>query len=353
MKPFIIPLFIPHLGCPHTCSFCNQRTLTGQTQPLSLEAAEAEIERQLSWPRKDLAQTVEIAFYGGSFTALEKRQQEEFLKLAQRYLGQGRVHALRLSTRPDCLEEEQVDFLKKHHVRTVEIGVQSMDEKVLRPTRRGHGSAVVLAARERLQKVKIACGFQLLLGLPGEDWNSWLQTIAAVRSARPEFVRIYPAVVLRGTEMARQYLKDVYRPLKLGEAVARAAYAKAALQADGIKVIRIGLQDSEELRTPGNLLAGPYHAAFGELVESRLYHERLNSLCLSHRRFYGEIKILQLGHHRQDCSQLKGLKNTSLEQLQKRYNIGKIIMYEAETSRGQVLAKIDGCCYVISKKIIQ
>ena len=353
MKPFIIPLFIPHLGCKQQCSFCNQRTLTGSAKALSIAEAERIIEEQLSWPRKHPEQPVEIAFYGGSFTALEPSRQQIFLELAQQYVLQGKVGSIRLSTRPDCLEQQQINLLRRYAVQTVEIGVQSMDEKVLRLTRRGHSAVEVRAARERLKENSIACAFQLLLGLPGEDWFSWLKTIEAVCACKPEFARIYPAVVLQGTEMAEQYLKHEYSPLTLQEAVSRAAYAKNALQEAGIKVIRVGLQDSDELRSKENLLAGPLHPAFGELVESRIYQEKLSSLCVKHRRSYGYIKKMELYHNKKDCSQLKGLKNALLEQLQKQYNIGKIIMYEAKVLRGQVFLKIDGHSYVINKKIRQ
>ncbi|WP_346354513.1 elongator complex protein 3 [Azotosporobacter soli] len=353
MSPFIIPLFIPHQGCPHTCSFCNQRTLTGITCPMSVAEGERIIDEQLSWKRKTVEQAVEIAFYGGSFTGLPGEQQEKFLALAARYVTTGKVQGVRLSTRPDYLNDAVIERLRRYGVNTVEIGVQSLDATVLQLAQRGHAAEAAQEARLRLRASSIRCGFQLLLGLPGEDWKSWLKTVQETCRIRPDFIRIYPTIVLAGTELEKLYSKGEYRPLLLHEAVERAAYAKAIFQREGIPVIRIGLQDSSELRQVGRIVAGPFHAAFGEMVESHLFQQVLSDLCGQHERQFGLIRCLELGHHAKDVSQIRGNKNNNIQCLQKRYNIGKIIMYETKTPKGQLLAKIDDWRYVINKKNIK
>ncbi len=353
MKPFIIPIFIPHQGCPHTCSFCNQRTLTGIMRPMSVAEGERIIDEQLSWKRKNVEQAVEIAFYGGSFTGLPCAQQEKFLALAERYVATGKVQGIRLSTRPDYLDDAVMERLRRYGVNTVEIGVQSLDAAVLRLAQRGHAAEAAQEARRRLRANAIRCGFQLLLGLPGEDWKSWLKTVQETCRIRPDFIRIYPTIVLAGTELEAMYRKAEYRPLLLHEAVERSAYAKAIFQREGIPVIRIGLQDSNELRQTGRIVAGPFHAAFGEMVESHLFQQTLSDLCGQHERKWGLIHCLELAHHAKDASQIRGNKNNNIQCLQNRYNIGKIIMCESKTPKGQVMVKIDDWCYVINKKNIR
>jgi histone acetyltransferase (RNA polymerase elongator complex component) len=216
---------------------------------------------------------VEVAVYGGTFTALERSRQDGLLGAVQPFLENGTVHGLRLSTRPDALEADQVAFLTDRGVTTVEIGAQSMDDRVLAQAGRGHTSEQIRAAARRVLRAGLGLGLQLLVGLPGEDAASRKHTLAEVLALAPHEARLYPLLALRGTVLARRYEQGAYRPLDLAEAVSACADYDLALTGHGVRVIRIGLQNGPELDR--NVLAGPYHPAFGHLVRAEIYRRAL------------------------------------------------------------------------------
>jgi histone acetyltransferase (RNA polymerase elongator complex component) len=271
----VIPLFISHYGCPHQCLFCNQEKIAGSNSG----AAEnfGDIERTIEqWlPRAKGNEEVQVAFYGGSFTCLPEPEQERLLAQVQKYRRRGQIHAVRLSTRPDCISSECCEFLRKQGVTTVELGVQSLSDTVLRASRRGHDSTESCRAVQLLHKLGFTVGVQLMVGLPGETTVSFLRGIATVALLAPSFVRLYPCLVIAGSELAEQYRRGLYHPLSLRRAVALVTLAYTRLTAAGIRVIRMGLQPTEELAQA--LLAGPFHPAFGELVVSRWWLHRLRS----------------------------------------------------------------------------
>ncbi len=267
--PLVIPVFIPHEGCPHRCVFCNQRRISGHG---AVPVTGRDVARTVTtWLDRAAGRTggdVQVAFYGGSFTGLEPARQAELLGAVAPFIASGRVGSLRLSTRPDYIDSGRLTLLRRFHVSLVELGVQSMDDAVLVRAGRGHDSGDVVRAVDLLRRASIRVGLQLLPGLPGESRCSLMRTVEQVIGLRPDMVRIYPALVLEGSALARLYRQGRYRPLSLDGAVVRVAWMKRRFAAAGIRVVRMGLQAGPELED--GLVAGPWHPAFGELVEARL-----------------------------------------------------------------------------------
>ena len=268
----ILPIFIPHAGCPHQCVFCNQRTISGQMKP-ALEGAQEQIERWLHWFKPGTEQ--EAAFYGGSFTALDVTLQEQLFALTDKLCEQQIIGRVRLSTRPDAINDEILQLLLKHRVYLVELGVQSLDDAVLCKAERGHNAGAVYKAMSLLQKYNFQTGIQLMVGMPKQSFASLQDTIARVIDLKPDIARIYPLLVIKGTPLEQAYLKGEFAPLDLEKAVEQAAYAYEKLTESGIRVIRVGLQADEELCKPGNIIAGPFHPSMGELVKSRILRQKL------------------------------------------------------------------------------
>lgn len=265
----IIPLFIPHEGCPHRCLFCNQHSISSRNQP-PITGAEvaATIGEWLARAKPERRLQAQVAFYGGSFTGLPAARQTELLTAVQPFLHRGEVQSIRLSTRPDYIDRDCLALLVSYGVTTVELGVQSCDDRVLRQAGRGHSTADSLEASRLIKEQGLQLGWQLMPGLPGEDDWSLRRTIAATLQTRPDFARIYPALVLRGSGLERLYHCSGYQPLSLGRAVVLAAFMKKRFDDQGIGVVRMGLQSSATLER--DLVAGPWHPAFGELVKARL-----------------------------------------------------------------------------------
>ena len=282
-KPLVIPVFIPHQGCPHQCLFCNQNSITGRTSGGEVVEIEQTITAWLG--RAGGRSGVQVAFYGGSFTCLPRGRQEELLGAVQPFLARGDVTCIRLSTRPDCLDAEICAFLKERGVAIVELGAQSLDDTVLRISQRGHTARDCSLAVGLLQDAGIEVGIQLMPGLPGESGPSFFKGVREVVGLAPAFVRLYPVLVVGHSGLAEMYRLGNYRPLTLNRAVALCRQAKQMFAQAGIRVVRIGLQPSASLEK--ELLAGPYHPAFGELVAARDWFRRTRALlvgCPADRR---------------------------------------------------------------------
>jgi histone acetyltransferase (RNA polymerase elongator complex component) len=268
-SPLIIPIFVVHHGCPHRCIFCDQRFITGRS-PADGEVDGALvagiIHEWLARPRRKNGRT-EVAFFGGSFTAMAQERQEELLLAVQPFLRDGRVDAIRLSTRPDAVDPARAEMLRRHGVKVVELGVQSMEDTVLAASGRGYGVAQVEPAVRCLRQAGLTVGIQLMVGLPGETTGRLLLSTSRVTALVPDFVRIYPTLVLRDSGLHGLLLQERYRPLSMHQAVARVTRLKRLFDASRIQVVRMGLQPTPTLEA--NIMAGPYHPAFGELVMSR------------------------------------------------------------------------------------
>lgn len=280
-KWFIIPIFISHLGCPHRCVYCNQDRIAHPVSalPTPLDVAR-EIKRffgQSSRKRRS-AQRVQVAFYGGSFTALPLDIQEKLLCTVKPFLDEGTVHSLRLSTRPDSISTHVLTVLKAHRVETVELGVQSMANGVLRISRRGYTTEKVIKAVRELHQGGFEVGVQLMIGLPGDTPEQFAATVEEVIRLGPHFVRLYPTLVIKGTVLERWFRQGRYHPLSLEEAVALTTGALRRFQQAHIPVIRVGLQPTPSLEAPGTIVAGPYHPAFRQLADSALLYEQAADL---------------------------------------------------------------------------
>ena len=298
----IIPVFIPHAGCPHQCIFCNQKKISGQTDASFLNA-EKQINKYLQWIKP--SRENEIAFYGGSFTGLPWELQKRLLTLADSYVELGTIGSVRLSTRPDYIDDGIVELLKQHHVTLVELGVQSLDNNVLLMAERGHLAADVDKAVACLKAQNVGVGIQLMVGLPKQDWRSLADTVKKVVAFKPEIARIYPLLVIKDTPLEKMYQNKEFTPLSLSAAVAQAVYVYEHLTSNGIKVIRIGLQADEELCKENNIVAGPFHPAFGEMVKSFQYRYWVAKQL---EEFDSNIPEIAISYNPRIASQLKGIK---------------------------------------------
>ncbi len=306
MKTSIIPIFIPHIGCPHRCVFCNQWKITGHSRLPEADEIRDMIRTYTSGTSDE--RHWEIAFYGGSFTAIDGTLQERLLQPAQEALQGGLVQSIRCSTRPDCIDRTVMDRLYRYGLSIVELGVQSMDDDVLRKAQRGHTAQHVQDATAQLRRDGFVVGHQLMPGLPGEDWASLEATTAAIIAMKPDMARIYPVVVIDGTELADEYRQGTYEALSVHEGVRRAAYMKAAFLKAGIPCIRTGLQATDLLNDPSQVLAGAYAPAMGEMVDTQRWRQALFSLLKQVPP--GPVTI---SYNRCDTSRLRGLRNSTVK----------------------------------------
>ncbi len=260
----IIPVFIPHEGCPNDCTFCNQRTISGNTAAPTEKETVKTIEEHLETMGENANQ---IAFFGGSFTGISKEKQNSYLEIAHNYIKSGDVESIRLSTRPDYIDEETVKRLYSYGVANIELGAQSMDEDVLRLSRRGHSAKDVENAAEIINKSGITLGLQMMTGLPGDTEEKCLYTARRFFELGAKEIRIYPTVVLKGTHLANMYENGMYSAQTVEEAVNIGAKLYRYFNEKDIKILRIGLADSVRLKD--EFIAGAYHPSMGELVISR------------------------------------------------------------------------------------
>ena len=276
LRPLIIPIFISHSGCPHRCIFCDQEKITSQSiRPVGSEYVREVVEKAISSKRFDIRRDPEVAFYGGTFTGLPKDQIRELLGAVAPYIRDQRIRSIRVSTRPDFIDEERLKIMRAFHVGTVELGVQSLDEDVLLMARRGHTAGDVIRAVRMLKTRGFKVGIQLMPGLPGDSAKRFRATIEKVVDLRPDMVRLYPALIIEGTGLARMYVEGSYRPLTLEEGVDLCVQGVTRLETNGIPVIRIGLMSSPSLLEGGRIVSGPWHPAFGFLVRSAIHQKAI------------------------------------------------------------------------------
>lgn len=306
----VIPIFIPHQGCPQHCLFCNQISISGSQGGGADDPGRvaATIQQWLGFSKK--RERVQVAFYGGSFSCLGGSRQKLYLDAVQPFIKSGKVDSVRLSTRPDCVDEAGCDFLRDHGVQTVELGVQSLDDEVLDAAERGHCVKDSLRAMAVIKEKGLTLGVQLMPGLPRENTPSFLHTIDQVIVCKPDFVRLYPTLVIRGSGLALEYEKGNYRPMTMNRAIALCCLAKRKLGQAGIPIVRIGLQASVSLEA--ELLAGPYHPSFGEFVAARGWFLRIRPLLVA----CPEGKRLSVQISNRDISQFVGPKRANMKRLQ-------------------------------------
>lgn len=310
MKKGNISIFVPHQGCPCQCSFCNQKTITGKTNEPTPDDVTSAVETAL----KGKGFEYEIAFFGGSFTAIEREYMISLLDAAYPYVKNGQVKGIRISTRPDCIDDEILTLLKKYGVTSIELGAQSMDDGVLAANRRGHTSADIANASRLIKEYGFELGLQMMTGLYMDTDEKAIDTAKKIIALSPATVRIYPTVVLKDTYLAELYKKEIYKPLNAYDSAELCARLVPMFENAGIKIIRLGLHSSEDIKK--NMLAGGFHDSFGELVKSRLMVEKILALPPDDYQVYVNAKSL---------SKLKGNNKSNIYLLMERgYNI-KII----------------------------
>lgn len=274
MRHINIPIFIPHLGCPNDCVFCNQRSISGHGD-FEIATVRKEIDQVLSTVRED--DVCEIAFFGGSFTGIDRSLMVSLLDIAEEYIEKsgGRIGSIRLSTRPDYINEEILDILGRYSVKTIELGLQSMDDDVLLASRRGHGSDVAKKASRLIKERGFSLVGQMMIGLPSATVESEVMTARVICSLGADAARVYPTVVFYETELCLMAERGEYKPLTTDEAVARCARVLDVFDRHRVPCIRVGLCSSDNLSSEDKVYGGANHAAIGELAMSELYFERI------------------------------------------------------------------------------
>lgn len=317
-KEYVIPIFVPHLGCPNNCTFCNQKRISGQTKMVTAEDVKETIEYYLKH-FKDDNKYVEVAFFGGSFTAIETDKQIELLEAAQEYIKNKKVNSIRISTRPDAIDKEILKRMKKYHVKTIELGVQSTNNYILNKCKRGHTGEDVEKASKLIRRFGFILGHQMMVGLPESTKQDEINTAKELIKLKPKIVRIYPVLVIKDTELASEYERGEYTPLTVGQAVERCKEIVDLFNRKKINVIRIGLQNTEEISDPSteksSVVAGPYHPAFRQLVESSMWYEAIVNKIKQVNAKVKKVKIIAndininniIGHGKENILKLKDI----------------------------------------------
>ncbi|MBR5942585.1 MAG: radical SAM protein [Clostridia bacterium] len=306
-------VFVPHLGCPNDCVFCNQRAIAGVTSPATPEDVHLAAERV----RSAGAQNAEIAFFGGSFTAIERGYMRSLLAAASEELKKGGFSGIRLSTRPDCVDDEVLDELKAAGVTVIELGAQSMRDAVLEKSGRGHTADDTRRASALIKAHGIRLGLQMMTGLPGDDDEGALYTANELVKLEPECVRIYPTVVLKNTALSRMHERGEYVPQTVGEAVALCVKLVRVFDAAGVKVIRLGLQRTESCES--DVVAGAWHPAFGELIYGELKYEDMRRRFCESQPEKGEVYAVSCG--KENVSVYVGQKRGNFLRLEAEFGI--------------------------------
>ncbi len=320
-RPFIIPIFLSHVGCPHRCAFCNQTAITGVKQAvISAEKLYLKIKEFLDISTRQ-RRPVQIAFYGGNFLGLEKDDIHGLLYEASKFVTNGRVDSIRFSTRPDTIRYEKLDILSDYPISTVEIGVQSMDDQVLALANRGHNSLHTKKAIELLKERNYEIGVQMMVGLPGDDETKSETTARKLVDLSPDFIRIYPTIVLANSRLAQWYQSGTYTPWSLERSITLVKNLYLLFRKRNIPVIRMGLQSSKDLENGTTIVAGPYHPAFGHLVFSEIFLDMATDIMKAERLSHKSITIKV---HPRSISKMRGFKNKNVERLKRKFHLNSL-----------------------------
>jgi len=274
MRHYVIPFFIPEFGCPHRCIYCNQKSITGSAFFSPVPDIHSKISRWLETMPKS-PKSVEVAFYGGNFTGLPLQLQQEYLQKAAKWILQGDINGIRVSTRPDYINPTVLHGLQKHGVKTIELGAQSMHDEVLKLSGRGHNARHVEEASKLILEHGFRLGLQMMTGLPGDSMEKTLFTAKRIADLGAHETRIYPVLVIRDTPLASMFEQGKYTPLSLQETIERCKKLVLLFEANSVKVLRLGLHPSEGICSGQDLIAGPFHPALRELVNTAIWKELL------------------------------------------------------------------------------
>lgn len=340
-KEYIIPIFVPHLGCPHQCTFCNQKEISGQTKQVTANDVKETIEYYLK-NFKDDSKYVEVAFYGGSFTAIDEKKQNELLEATNEFIKQGRVNSIRVSTRPDYIDKSILKRLKKYNVKTIELGVQSANDYILAKCQRGHTFEDVKKASKLIRLYGFVLGHQMMIGLPESTKLDEINTAKALIKLKPKIVRIYPVLVIKNTPLAKEYEQGEYIPLTVEQAVDRAKDIMQLFNNAKIEVIRIGLQNTEEITDPSEessqVIAGPYHPAFRQLVESGMWYDEIVKKI---KKFNIKVMQVTIKANPENINNIIGHKKENVLKLKEFYDVDVIVKPDENIKKGKFEVEID------------
>lgn len=333
-RPFIVPIFIPHAGCPHQCAFCDQTLIVDRSDQLpSRENVAANISRFLTY-RQLHHEAPQISFYGGTFLGIGKEKILAYLGVATQFVSRGMAASIRFSTRPETITPVTLDLIQPFPVKTIELGVQSMDDEVLQLSQRGHTALDTRKAVERLKERGYAIGLQMMVGLPGQDESSAMTTALEIAGLFPDFVRIYPTLVLKNSHLETWYQNGSYEPLALNVAVNQVKNLYGFFRDRQIPVIRMGLQASESLDVHGTVVAGPYHPAFGHLVHSEIFFDKaIAKLSQETTPIHKTVFFV----HPSSISKMRGLKNANIKRLKTLFQIDSIELVQDASISEQTL----------------
>ena len=320
-QQYIIPIFVPHLGCPNDCTFCNQKSISGQTKKVTKKDVKETIEEYLkSFKEEDSYK--EIAFFGGSFTGIEKEKQEELLEAAYQYVKDKKIDSIRVSTRPDYIDKDRLKLLKKYGVKTIELGVQSTNDYILKKCRRGHTYEDVKKASKLIRKYGFELGHQMMIGLPESTKLDELNTARDLAKLKPKIVRLYPVLVIKNTQLEKEYKSGEYEPLTVSQAVERCKELFYFFNRKNITVIRMGLQSTDLICNPENekseVIAGPYHEAFGQLVEDSIWYA---SILEKIKKFNVKVKEIEIEVNPENTNNVVGHKKENINKLKEVYDL--------------------------------
>ena len=334
-EQYIIPIFVPHLGCPNDCTFCNQKSISGQTKQVTAEDVKQTIEEYLK-SFKDESLHKEVAFFGGSFTGIDEAKQEELLKAAYEFVKNKQIQSIRISTRPDYIDKEKLKLLKKYGVKTIELGVQSTNDYILKKCKRGHTFEDVKKASKLIRKHGFVLGHQMMIGLPESTKIDELNTAKDLAKLKPKIVRLYPVLVIKGTELEKEYQNGEYEPIPLSQAVERCKELYYFFTNKKITVIRMGLQNTDIISDPKNakseVVAGPYHEAFGQLVEDSICYD---SIIEKIKKFNEKDKEISIKVNPENKNNNFGHKKENIKKLKDLYDVDTKIIQSKEIKPGK------------------
>ena len=340
-EKYIIPVFVPHLGCPNDCIFCNQKSISGQKEQMTKEKAKEIIDKFLNEiQRKAGEKEIEIAFFGGSFTAIEEEKQEQLLSTAYEYVKEGKVDSIRISTRPDCINRTILKRLKKYKVKTIELGVQSANDYILKRAGRGHTFEDVKKASRLIRRYRFVLGHQMMVGLPESTRIDEINTAKKLIKLKPKMVRIYPVLVIKGTKLEKELQEGKYQPLTVVQAVETCKELVRMFASKNIDIIRVGLQNTDEITDPNykgsEVVAGPFHPAFRQLVESAMWYDAVVDKI---KKLNVKVKEVQVTVNPIDANNVIGHKKENIQKLKDTYDVDLIIKQDEAIKQGK--SKID------------
>ena len=333
-KQYIIPIFVPHLGCPNDCVFCNQKSISGQTKQVTKEDVKKIIEEHLKYVKEN--SIVEVAFFGGSFTAIEEEKQIELLSTAYEYVKEKKVQSIRISTRPDYINKDILKRLKKYKVKTIELGVQSANDYILKKVGRGHTFEDVKKASKLIRFYGFKLGHQMMVGLPESTTLDEINTAKQLIKLKPKMVRIYPVLVIKGTKLEKDYNEGKYKALTITQAVEICKELVKMFTKKKIDVIRIGLQPTDTISNPTNenseVVAGPFHPAFRQLVESGMWYDVIVDKI---KKLNAKVKEVEVIVNPQDVNNVVGQRRENISNLKNVYDVDLIVKADDKVKQGK------------------